>query len=122
LVPGGLNKVGIDFIVRSIISLGFNCVRLPYSLEMYFNNPIVDEVYIEANLPLLFNKKALTIMDVIIDSLSEHNVMVILNNSMSDAGPCCSTKDKNGMWFNSNYPQSKFFEAVKGISERYKAN
>ena len=37
--PEGLDSVPMAFISNSIASLGFNCVRLPYSLESYFTEP-----------------------------------------------------------------------------------
>lgn len=60
--------------------------------------------------------------DRTIDALTDNNLMVILVNHVSKAGSCCTTTDGNGMWFNPEYPASKYFEAIEKISERYKDN
>ena len=36
--PGGANKQSIDLIVDLMFSLGINCVRLVYSLDIIYNN------------------------------------------------------------------------------------
>lgn len=51
--------------------------------------------------------------DRTIDALTDNNVMVILVNHVSKAGSCCTTTDGNGMWFNPEYPASKYFEAIE---------
>ena len=40
-VANGLHKRNLTSIVASIVSFGFNCVRLPFSLELYHRNPMV---------------------------------------------------------------------------------
>jgi endoglucanase len=48
-VPEGLDQAPLDFISKVIGTLGFNCVRLPFSLELIFENPRVQEEDILAN-------------------------------------------------------------------------
>jgi aryl-phospho-beta-D-glucosidase BglC (GH1 family) len=48
-VPQGLDKAPLDYISKTIASLGFNCVRLPYSLELYLSNPEVENQNVAAN-------------------------------------------------------------------------
>ncbi len=59
---------------------------------------------IEAN-PKLFGLTSLQIFDKTIEALSNHKIMVILNNHMSDAGWCCSNDDNNGMWYNDKFTE-----------------
>ena len=40
-VVNGLDELHIDTIARNISDFGFNCVRLPYSLEQFYTNPVV---------------------------------------------------------------------------------
>ena len=40
-VVNGLDLVDINEIAKGIADKGFNCVRLPYSLEQYYKNPEV---------------------------------------------------------------------------------
>jgi endoglucanase len=39
--------------------------------------------------------------------------MVILNNHMSDAGWCCGNDDNNGMWYNDNYSEKMWLNALE---------
>ena len=48
--------------------------------------------------------------------------MVILNNHISDAMWCCNTDDGNGLWYNKNYSEDKFFDALIDLTKRYKDN
>lgn len=48
-VPYGLDKAPIDYIAKSISAFGFNCVRLPYSLELFFDNPIIVDENVSKN-------------------------------------------------------------------------
>ena len=96
-------------------------MRLPFSLEMFYNNPIVEDEAIAAN-PQLFGKTALEIYDLTVESLTKAGVAVILNNHISDAMWCCSDWDRNGLWYNSNYTAEQWKKAVVQMSVRYKDN
>ena len=48
-VVNGLDKVHIDFVPAAMAGLGLNCVRLPFSLEQYYSNPVVKNQYLTAN-------------------------------------------------------------------------
>ena len=41
-VVNGLDRQPISSIANKIKEIGFNCVRLPFSLEQYYDNPYVD--------------------------------------------------------------------------------
>ena len=41
-VVNGLDKQPIASIAATIRELGFNCVRLPFSLDGYYQNPYID--------------------------------------------------------------------------------
>ena len=45
----GLDLVDIDEISQGIADKGFNCVRLVFSLEQYFKNPVVADDVLTAN-------------------------------------------------------------------------
>lgn len=40
-VVNGLNRRPLRDIVQQIVNMGFNCVRLPFSLHMYAVRPIL---------------------------------------------------------------------------------
>jgi endoglucanase len=87
---------------QMIADQGFNCVRLPYSLEQWFYNPVVEDSALTAN-PSLIGLTAMEIFDRTVESLTNAGVAVILNNHISDAMWCCSLTDGNGMWYNPEY-------------------
>jgi len=101
-VVNGLDEQKIDDISNMIADQGFNCVRLVYSLEQYFTNPVVANNALSAN-AALFGLTSMEIFDKTVESLTNAGVAVILNNHMSDAGWCCSDTDGNGLWHNANY-------------------
>ena len=61
-MPYGLDKAPIDYISKSISAFGFNCVRLPYSLELYFSNPIVGDSFVSENAEMK-NKTGMDVFD-----------------------------------------------------------
>jgi endoglucanase len=101
-VVDGLDVQSIDFIADRIKSLGFNCVRLVYSLDMIYLNPIVSRSAISSN-PELFGLKAMNIFKKVVDVLTSRGIMTILNNHISKAGWCCSTTDGEGLWWTNAY-------------------
>jgi len=119
--PQGLDLSPVDYISKSIKSFGFNCVRLPYSLEMYYSNDTVADTVVAAN-PLFKGMTGMAVLDKVVESLTANGLMIVLNNHVSNAGPCCSTTDNNGMWYNANFPPQMFFDAVSQMALRYKDN
>ena len=48
MVPGGLSYQTLDYICRKVVNLGFNLIRLPYSVQAVRSNPRIDN-YLDAN-------------------------------------------------------------------------
>ena len=101
-VVDGLDEVDINQIAQDIANDGFNCVRLVFSLEQYYNDPVVSDDVVSAN-PQLKGKTSMEVFDATVQALSDAGVMTILNNHISDAMWCCSYDDGNGLWHNANY-------------------
>ena len=96
-VINGLDEIDLDVLSYNISSMGFNCVRLPYSVELYKENPVVENSSVSAN-PHLFGLTGMEVFDKTVESLTNAGLMVILDNHVSDAIWCCSRTDGNGMW------------------------
>jgi len=120
-IVGGLQDQTISYISASIASYGFNCVRLPFSLQLFAENPTPPNDTLVAN-PDLFNLPALTILDYVIGNLTGIKIMVILDNHMSDADWCCSDSDGNGLWYTANYSESSWISIWQSAVQRYKNN
>merc|ERR1719419_1767741 len=67
-VVNGLDKQPIASIASTIKSLGFNCIRLPFSLEQFFMDPVVEESRISANSDLT-GKTSMEIFDSVVEGL-----------------------------------------------------
>jgi len=119
-VVGGLQANTMDSIASLIKTYGFNCVRLLWSNEGYQKNPVVtDSKLVMANQGLL-GLHALDIFDKVVEALANQDLLVILDNHVSDASWCCSTTDGNGLWYNSRYSADSWVSDWKGMALRYK--
>lgn len=83
--------------------LKMNCVRLPYSLQLFFYNKVVEDKYLTAN-PELKGKTSLEIFDITVKTLTDVGLMVILNNHTSTSMWCCSNDDGDGLWWTHEFP------------------
>ena len=78
-VVNGLDRRSVEGIATTIASLGFNCVRLPFSLEQFYDNPLVEDARLTAN-PELKGQTSLEVLEAVVTGLTEAGLMVILNN------------------------------------------
>ncbi len=118
-VVGGLDHAPLGVIVQEIVDLGVNSVRLPWANETLEHDPLVPDYAVKTN-PQLKGKHAMEVMDTVIHALAEAHIMVILDNHMSNADWCCSETDGNGLWYNAEYPESKWVADWRTIARRYK--
>ena len=98
-VVGGLNIQNRSAIAQAVKHLGFNSVRLPYADELVRSNPRVSAHLLSAN-PDLVGLGALDIFHAVVDSLTEANIAVIINNHMTSATRCCGVDPCNAGWAN----------------------
>ena len=115
----GLDLVDIDELAQGIADKGFNCVRMPFSLEQYQRDPLVLPDVLTAN-PRPQGMTSMQVLDETIDALARAKVMTILNNHVSDAGWCCTPFDFQGAWFNHRYSTQDWIDVLTGMTERYK--
>ena len=120
-VPVGLDQVNRGALAELIAAMGFNCVRLPFSLWMTEQSHPVANQYLAANQDL-YGKTPMEIYDACVRALTGAGLIVIPNCHLLDFGWCCSTGDENGLWFNDRWPASKFTQVWQGIARRYASN
>ena len=118
-VVGGLDHAPLQTIIGQIKAIGVNSVRLPWANETLEHNPVVADYAVKAN-PQFRGKHALDVMDAVINALARAHIMVILDNHMSRADWCCNESDDNGLWYNAEYPESKWLADWETIVRRYK--
>jgi aryl-phospho-beta-D-glucosidase BglC (GH1 family) len=120
-VPAGLDRVNRHALAQLIAAQGFNSVRLPFSLWMVENLHPVDGKYLTAN-PDLQGKNPLGVYDSCVSALTQQGLIVIPNCHILDRGWCCDNNDRNGLWFNDDFPPAKFTDAWQTIAKRYASN
>lgn len=118
-VPGGLKYQSAAEIIGQIVSMGFNCVRLPYSNQMWQSNPVVSGNLTTAN-PSFNGENARTIYGSLVMDMARAGLMVILDDHNSNAEWCCSTNDGNALWYNSAYPQSAWVADWQSVTSAFK--
>jgi endoglucanase len=120
-VAPGLDRTDRRALARRIALLGFNSVRLPFSLWMIEQTAPVPDRYLAAN-PDLSGATPLQVYDACVEALTGAGLIVIPNCHTLDAGWCCSEEDQSGLWFNDRWPAARFFAAWQGMAARYATN
>eukprot|EP00434_Breviolum_minutum_P003860 symbB.v1.2.003394.t2/scaffold190.1/size276550/19 len=117
---GGLHRQPLQSLVSSIQALDFNCVRLPYSLEMHLDQPDVrpSAESVAAN-PQFLNMSVLKILNATIHALATARIMIILNNHQGKAMWCCSEEDGEGLWFSEDYSESDWLRSLQMLGRQY---
>jgi endoglucanase len=120
-VVSGLDRTGRVRLARMIARLGFNSVRLPFSLWMTEQAAPVPDEYLAAN-PDLSGATPMQVYDACVEALTGAGLIVIPNCHTLDAGWCCSEGDESGVWFNDRWPAGKFVAAWRDMAARYASN
>ncbi|MED6217884.1 hypothetical protein PIB30_021681 [Stylosanthes scabra] len=112
-IPEGLSKQPLDGISKRIKTLGFNCVRLTWPLQLATNHSLssitvrqsltnlglLDSIAgLQSNNPNLIEFSLIKCFQAVVKSLGENDVMVILDNHVSQPSWCCSSMDGNGFF------------------------
>nr|DAD30751.1 TPA_asm: hypothetical protein HUJ06_009602 [Nelumbo nucifera] len=129
LLAEGLNRQPLDTISKTIVSMGFNCVRFTWPLFMATNESLyslnVRQSFenlglnesigaILVNNPSMLNLTVIQAFKAVVDNLGDNNVMVILDNHISKPGWCCSRTDGNG-FFGDTYFDPELW--IKGLTQ-----
>ena len=120
-VVSGLERTGRVQLARTIARLGFNSVRLPFSLWMTEQATPVPDEYLAAN-PDLSGATPMQVYDACVEALTGAGLVVILNCHTLDPGWCCADDDEQGLWFNDRWPAGRFFAAWQQLAARYRSN
>jgi len=118
-VAGGLDHAPLETIIEQIRIIGVNSVRLPWANETLEHDPLPPAYAVAAN-PQFKGKHAMEIMDAVIAALARAHIMVILDNHVSRADWCCSESDGNGLWYNDEYPETKWLADWETMARRYR--
>jgi endoglucanase len=120
-VAPGLDRTDRRTLAGRIALLGFNSVRLPFSLWMTEQTAPVPGRYLAAN-PDLAGATPMQVYDACVEALTAAGLIVIPNCHTLDPGWCCSQEDGNGLWYNDRWPARKFFAVWQDMAARYASN
>ncbi|WOL11315.1 hypothetical protein Cni_G20077 [Canna indica] len=125
----GMGKQPLDIISKTIVSTGFNCVRLTWPLFLVTNDSLANLTVrqsfralglvesiaaITVNNPTLVDLTLIEAFKTVVSNLADNNIMVILDNHISKPGWCCSNYDDNGFF------GDKYFDPdvwIKGLTK-----
>jgi len=116
-VPGGLHLVPIVELVARIRNLGFNCIRLPFSVQHVLNDPPINNSAVSAN-PQFVNATWRTMFRATIHAISQAGLMVILDRHMLWAGNNPSNFSlATGLWYANGISASDNVKALEVLAE-----
>jgi endoglucanase len=116
---GGLNVAEVSVIAK-LIRNNFNCVRLPFSLELVATDPRITNVSLVAANLFLLGRTALEAVDAVVQALVAEGLGVILDNHSSDAIWCCSFTDGNGLWYTDRFPTNAWMHFWGAFLSRFR--
>ncbi|GAC1445592.1 MAG: hypothetical protein NVSMB52_07230 [Chloroflexota bacterium] len=117
-VPAGLNFQPYTTIMKTVKTLGYNTIRLPYSNELVETNPIVT-AQIRANRQLA-GMHALDVLDRLVAYAHRIGLKIILDNHL-----CRASRPKNvnyllePLWYTDAYPESSWIHDWQSLARRY---
>ncbi|XP_056854827.1 LOW QUALITY PROTEIN: glycosyl hydrolase 5 family protein-like, partial [Raphanus sativus] len=129
-VAEGLSKQPLDSISKKIVSMGFNCVRLTWPLDLMTNDTLAlkvtvkqsferlnlldDVLGIQTHNPKILNLPIFNAFQEVVSNLGQNGVMVILDNHLTTPGWCCSDNDLDAFF---EYPNLDPAIWAKGLSK-----
>lgn len=137
MVPEGLHKKPLKNITESIVSMGFNCVRLTWATQMFTRNKyrnlkvaeslnkwnlVAATFGMDINNPELMNLTLVGAQKAVIDALGKKNIMVVLDNHVSLPIWCCDWNDGNGFFKDVHFDPKEWVQGLTLVARKYKAN
>lgn len=127
VVAEGLGKQPLDAVSKSIVGMGFNCVRLTWPLHLATNGSLASVTVrqsfqslglnesvgaIRVNNPSLLDLPLMEAYKAVVANLGDNNIMVILDNHISKPGWCCSNFDGNGFFGDKYFDPEEWIEGL----------
>lgn len=113
--PHGLDQRNWADMMDQMADLGFNTIRLPFSLEALQAGKTPTGIDYSKN-PDLVGLSPIQIMDKIIDYAGDIGMRVILDNHRSAAG---NGPNGNGLWVDGGYTEQQWIDSWKMLAARY---
>jgi aryl-phospho-beta-D-glucosidase BglC (GH1 family) len=117
-VPDGLYTRNWQDMMEQMRELGFDSIRLPFSLENIRPGAMPNNIVYSIN-PDLRGLTNLEVMDKVVDYAGQLGMKIILDchRSSNGAGP-----NENGLWYDSNFSEADWINAWTSLAQRYDGN
>jgi endoglucanase len=113
--PQGLWAQSYQTMMKQMVSLGFNTIRLPFSLQLLNSASVPNGIDYTKN-PDLQGLNGLQVMDKIVAYAGTLGLKIILDDHRSAAG---SGPNDNGLWYDSGYTEAQWIADWKTLATRY---
>ncbi|KAJ1405346.1 Ricin B, lectin domain [Sesbania bispinosa] len=134
VVAEGLSKQPVDVISKGIKSMGFNCVRLTWPILLLTNDSLASLTVrqsfqslglletvagVQANNPSIIDLTLIQAFQEVVKSLGDNDVMVILDNHITQPGWCCSNSDGNGFFGDRNFDPNQWIVGLTKMANLF---
>lgn len=113
--PHGLWSRSMDSMLDQMVSLGFNCIRLPYSNDIFKSSSVPNGIDFGKNADLK-NLSSLQIMDKLVEKAGSRGLKVILDRHRPDNG------GQSALWYTAGCTEEQWIQNWEQLAQRYKDN
>jgi aryl-phospho-beta-D-glucosidase BglC (GH1 family) len=117
-VAQGLWAENYKTMMNQMVQLGFNAIRLPFSLQLFQAGSTPSSINTTLN-PDLAGLDGLQIMDKIVAYAGQIGMKIILDDHRSAAG---SGPNGNGLWYDDGYTQANWISTWQMLAAHYAGN
>jgi len=121
MVPCSSDYVDRKDLASLIASLGFNSIRFNFALRMVTDDVAANPNLLSANTDLI-GASTFEVYQEYVKAFTDAGLMVIPCCHVIWPGWCCSEVDGQGLWYNSNWPPSKFFDGWSKMATTFAGN
>ncbi|MCB8875308.1 cellulase family glycosylhydrolase [Acidisoma silvae] len=116
--PQGLWIQNYKTMMNQMVQLGFNAIRLPFSLQLFASSSTPSGINYTLN-PDLAGLNGLGIMDKIVAYANQIGLKIILDDHRSAAG---SGPNDNGLWYDNGYTAAQWISTWQMLAQHYAGN
>lgn len=116
--PGGLGVQSYKTMMNEMVQLGFNTIRLPFSLQALDPSSMPSGINYTLN-PDLQGLDGLQVMDKIVAYAGQIGMKIILDDHRASAG---SGPNADGLWYDQNYSAATWLSDWKMLAQHYAGN
>ncbi|ONK58169.1 uncharacterized protein A4U43_C09F8930 [Asparagus officinalis] len=134
VVAEGLSKSPLDAISKLIGSMGFNCVRLTWPLYLVTNSSYATLTVRQSfqglglnvsldgltkNNAWILDKTLIEAYKAVVANLGSNNIMVILDNHLTQPGWCCNNNDGNGFFWDPFFNPNEWLAGLSRMARLF---